>query len=92
MTDQIKPTRATRRVLLVLLTGDPGLDGPAIRHLAGINSLRAYGTIHRLERAGWVEGRWEGWADMESRHRLYQLTRQGRAKTIGLLGLKASDG
>ena len=50
MPDAIKPTRATRRVLLVLLTGAPELDGPAVRWMAGISWLRAYRVLDRLQR------------------------------------------
>ena len=91
MADQIRPTRATRRVLLALLTGDPDLDGRKTGHLAGICPARTYLTLHRLERYGWVTGQWMLMADGKPERRLYALTRQGRARAAVLLGLRMSD-
>jgi DNA-binding PadR family transcriptional regulator len=91
MPDAIRPTRATRRVLLVLLTGAPDLDGFTISHLAGMGSGRTYLVLHRLERAGWVMSEWGGLADTRPHRRYRHLTRQGRAKATLLLGLPPGE-
>ena len=90
---EIKPTRATRRVLLVLLTGASNLSGWPIGHISGTGAGSVYVVLARLEREGWVTSCWEERFDGRPRRRFYALTRQGRAKAIGLLGLQvAGDG
>jgi DNA-binding PadR family transcriptional regulator len=94
---EIRPTRATRRVLLVLLTGGERLSGYPIGHLAGVSSGSVYVALARLERAGWVTSEWEQNPPpgQRGRRRFYALTRSGRAKTIGLLrpfGLTMPEG
>lgn len=81
---EIRPTRVTRRVLLVLLTDADRLALYPIGHLAGVTSGRVYLTLRRLERLGWVT------AENPPR-KFYRLTRQGRAKAIGLLKLEMPD-
>ena len=85
---EIKPTRATRRVLVVLLTGASNLSGWPISHLSGISAGHVCVILARLEREGWITSRWEERCDGQPRRRFYALTRQGRAKAIGLLGLQ----
>jgi DNA-binding PadR family transcriptional regulator len=89
---EVKPTRRTRRVLLVLLTGASNLGGYTISHLAGVNSGLVYLTLDRLEDAGWVTSDREERFDGKPRGRFYRLSRQGRAKAIGLLGLEGTGG
>jgi PadR family transcriptional regulator, regulatory protein PadR len=91
MKPEIRPTRATRRVLLVLLTGAEGLSGYPLSRLSQVNSGRVYIVLGRLERAGWADGEWEQRYDGKPRRRFYHLTRQGRAKAIALLGLEMPD-
>jgi PadR family transcriptional regulator, regulatory protein PadR len=38
-----------------------------------------YPALHRLERGGWIRGRW-GTSDNNRRARYYELTRAGRAR------------
>jgi len=56
-----------------------GLD---IVNRAGLLPGTVYTTLRRLERRGWIEGRWEDPAIAESerrpRRRYYELTREGR--------------
>ena len=87
---EIRPTRRTRRVLLVLLTGAEGLSGYPISRLAGVGSGAVYVTLAKLEREGWVTGEWQQNPPpgQPGSRRFYRLTRQGRAKAIGLLRLE----
>lgn len=84
----VKPTRRTKRVLLVLLTGATNLSGYPISRAAGVGSGGVYVTLARLERAGWVGSRWGAPNAKGDRRRFYHLTVQGRALAIGLLGLE----
>ncbi len=84
---EIKPTRATRRVLLVLLTGAGRLSGYPIARAAQVNSGGVYVILARLERIGWVASDWEQGKPEGERRRFYQLTRYGRAKALEMLGL-----
>jgi PadR family transcriptional regulator, regulatory protein PadR len=91
---EIRPTRRVRRVLLVLLTGADELSGYPVSHLAGVNSAWVYVILARLERLGWVASEWQQNPPprQPGRRRFYRLTRQGRAKAIGLLNLEMPDG
>lgn len=84
----VKPTRRTRRVLLVLMTGATNLSGYPISRAAGVGSGAVYVTLARLERAGWVDSKWGAPNARGDRRRFYRLTLQGRARAIGLLGLE----
>ena len=87
---RIRPTRRVRRVLLVLLTGADNLSGITIMQLAGTTGFGAYTVIDRLEEAGWITGEWDQYM-APPRRRYYKLTRQGRAKAIGLLKLEMPE-
>lgn len=85
----IKLTRRTRRVLLVLLTGAGRLSGVAICRAAGVRPGTVRPLLARLEIEGWVASdREQGAAKGERPRRFYQLTRVGRAKALALLGLE----
>jgi DNA-binding PadR family transcriptional regulator len=87
---RIRPTRRTKHVLSVLLTGATNLDGLLIMQLAGTTGFGAYTVIDRLEEAGWITGEWDQYM-APPRRRYYKLTRQGRAKAIGLLKLEMPE-
>ena len=86
----VKPTRATRRVLLVLLTGAGRLSGFPLSRAAQVSAGRVYVILDRLEDLGWVAGDWEQDppAGRPGRRRFYQITRYGRAQALKLLGLE----
>ena len=48
---EIRPSRSTRRVLLVLLTGSPRLYGYSICRAAMVGSGTLYPLLERLEKA-----------------------------------------
>lgn len=86
---RIRITDPTLRVLGALLEANP-------RPLAGadfINSIRIFsGTLYpileRLERAGWIEGKWEDVDPSEAkrpRRRYYMFTGEGRVKAASAL-------
>jgi DNA-binding PadR family transcriptional regulator len=85
---EIKPTRGTRRVLLVLLTGAGRLSGYPISRAAMVGSGHVYVILARLERVGWVASDWEQGKPEGERRKFYQLTRYGRARALALLGLE----
>jgi DNA-binding PadR family transcriptional regulator len=86
---EITPTRATRRVLLVLLTGAGELSGFPISRAAMVGSGHVYVLLARLERAGWVASEWQENVPRgrPGPRRFYQLTRYGRAMALTMLGL-----
>jgi DNA-binding PadR family transcriptional regulator len=86
---EIKPTRATRRVLLVLLTGAGELSGYPISRAAMVGPGHVYVLLARLERIGWVASDWQESVPhgQPSPRRFYQLTRYGRAMALKMLGL-----
>jgi DNA-binding PadR family transcriptional regulator len=88
---EVKPTRATRRVLLVLLTGAGKLGGFTITRAAMVNSGTVHVVLAKLERAGWVTSEWDqhGVPATSPRRRFYELTAYGRARALALLGLEA---
>ena len=93
---EIKPTRATRRVLLVLLTGAPNLYGYSMCRAANVGPGTLYPLLERLEHAGWVERSWalttvQG-MPTGFRRALYKLTGKGRGEAFRLLGLEMPDG
>jgi DNA-binding PadR family transcriptional regulator len=85
---EIKPTRATRRVLLVLLTGAGKLSGYPISRAGMVHSGNVYVILARLERTGWVAADWEHGKPEGQRRRFYRLTRYGQAQALKLLGLE----
>jgi PadR family transcriptional regulator, regulatory protein PadR len=44
------------------------------------NAASLYPLLYRLERGGWIEGRWVEKADSTRRRRLYRLTPSGRRR------------
>lgn len=89
MAESIKPTRRTKRVLLVLLTGAGKLSSYPIARAAQVSGGHVYVILARLEREGWVASAWEDRpVNPAQRRRFYQLTRVGRAQALTLLGLE----
>lgn len=81
--------RSHRRVLLVLLTGAPGLGGYTIARAAMTGSGKVYPILARLERLGWAESDWEAPEPLDRpRRRFYRLTAEGRSQALEALGLK----
>jgi PadR family transcriptional regulator PadR len=82
--------RSHRRVLLVLLTGAPGLGGSTVARAAMTGYRRTHLILARLERLGWAESDWEC-PDLlpdRLRRRFYRLTPEGRRQALKALGLK----
>jgi PadR family transcriptional regulator, regulatory protein PadR len=78
--------RMTERTLSVLgaMLADPDADlyGYDLMVQADIKSGTLYPMLARLERAGWVESRWEETQALRRpRRRYYSLTPQGRSLT-----------
>jgi PadR family transcriptional regulator PadR len=90
----IRPTRKMKRVLLVLLTGAPGLSGYPICRAAGMWPGSVYPELARLEHAGWVASEWEDGPPLPNggRRRFYRLTAYGRHAAFGVLGLTNPEG
>jgi PadR family transcriptional regulator, regulatory protein PadR len=87
--DGVINNAATRRVLLVLLTGATNLWGYSLCELSGIGLSRVYPVLARLEDAEWIEGRWQEDApEGQDRRRYYSLTPRGRVQAAKLLGLE----
>jgi hypothetical protein len=88
--DGLPASRATRRILTLLLTGASNLDGWTIASLSGIMAARAYGVLDQLERADWVESEWDqrGMPVTSPRRRFYRLTARGRYMVPKMLGLE----
>jgi PadR family transcriptional regulator, regulatory protein PadR len=89
-TKPITPSRRTRRVLLVLLTGADNLSGVPIARLVGSGAGGVYRIMSRLEQAGWVTGTWEHNADGTPRRKYYRLTQHGIESAIEMLGLRGN--
>ena len=86
----IKPTRATRRVLLVLLTGAGRLSGYPVSRAAQVGSGHVYVVLARLEREGWADSEW-GPESEHGRRRFYRLTPRGRYYGLQMLGLEEGE-
>jgi DNA-binding PadR family transcriptional regulator len=86
----IRPTRATRRVLLALLSGAGNLSGYPISCAAQVGSGRVYTILNQLERAGWAASDW-GPETGFGRRRFYRLTARGRYHGLKMLGLEDGD-
>lgn len=64
------------------------VSGADIAQVMSIASGTLYPILLRLERAGWLESRWEDVAPSEvgrPRRRLYSITPQGRARAVTAL-------
>ena len=85
--DHIKPTRRTRRVLAVLLTGADGLSGYPIARQAGCGIAATHRILSRLLDAGWVTGQWDHHADGEPRHQYFRLTPEGTRQATRMLDI-----
>ena len=88
---RIRMTRTTRDVLAVLLDGlREDLHGLEVCRRAGLGSGTTYPILARLEKAGWVQARWEDeqeWLDpadgkRRPRRRYYTLTGEGERVAI----------
>lgn len=84
MVEPVRPTAAVVRVLDAFLE-DPGADryGLDLMRASGYPSGTLYPILTRLERAGWIEARWEdldpALAGRPAR-RYYRLTADGLAR------------
>lgn len=79
----VPPTRATRRVLLALLTGASNLSGYPLARAAQVGYGKVYVILARLEREGWVTG-----VQASTGRRFYRLTPRGRFGALRMLGLE----
>lgn len=84
MSDQLTITVPVAKVLAALL-GDPGGDhyGLELIKLTHLPSGTLYPILLRLERAGWVQSRWEDIDPVQAHRparRYYQLTSDGAAQ------------
>jgi DNA-binding PadR family transcriptional regulator len=91
---QLRDSKATRRVLTVLLTGARNIGGYTIWHLTGGSSGGVYVVLDRLEHNDppWITAEWEVLPDGvdRPRRRYYRLTPWGRQRALRLLGLEES--
>jgi DNA-binding MarR family transcriptional regulator len=85
-----RAARRQRRVLLVLLTGASNLGGYTVCQAAQVGPGTFYPMMDRLERTGWVTGRWEAVPAGEDRprRRFYSLTLKGQMRARQMLGLR----
>ena len=95
--DSPQLTTQTLKVLVALMR-DPRdeLSGAQITKSAGLHSGTLYPILFRLQRAGWLESRWEV-EDPKSlgrpRRRYYRVTSLGAQKArAGIQGIKAVVG
>ena len=76
---KIRFTVPTKMVLHVFSSADAGteLSGAQIRSIAGLGTGTLYPILFRLERAGWLESRWEDIdpkQEKRPRRRFYKAT------------------
>lgn len=71
---------ATVAVLRSLLDLPDGDYGYRIMTRARVSSGTVYPILQRLERAGWIEGYWNGHGKTGQRRRFYEFTEVGRQK------------
>jgi PadR family transcriptional regulator, regulatory protein PadR len=87
--DEPRLTAPTIKVLGMLVTSSPmELSGAEIAEVTKLASGTLYPILFRLERAGWVESRWETDNPSElgrPRRRFYQLTGIGVKKARSAL-------
>jgi PadR family transcriptional regulator, regulatory protein PadR len=83
--------RGQRRLLLVFLTGAAELSGYPACRAAQVSSGVFYPMTARLENAGWVTSHWQPDPPpgAPARRRFYQLTPEGYAGALRVLGLAA---
>lgn len=87
-----KPNRRERRILLVLMTGAPGLSGYPISRLAQTGSGSVYPTLARLEKLGWATSERDTVETPNGgRRRFYKLTVTGRENVARLLGIQLEE-
>jgi PadR family transcriptional regulator len=88
---RLRLTTSTRLVLDVLMAADPD-DLPwgyRICEQAGLGSGTVYPVLERLERAGWIAGRWEiGQPTDRPRRRFYALTGTGQQEYTAALAAR----
>jgi DNA-binding PadR family transcriptional regulator len=87
----VAPTRATRRVLLALLSGASNLSGYPLARAAQVGYGKVYVILARLEREGWADSDW-GPETAHGRRRFYRLTTRGRYYALRTLGLEDDHG
>jgi hypothetical protein len=89
----IRPTRRTKRVLLVLLTGAGRLSLYPIERAAMVSSRHVDKVLPQLEAAEWVVTvPHPDILVLGQPFSCYELTPYGRAEALALLGLKNADG
>ena len=81
----IRPTRATRRVLLALLSGAGNLHARRLGEAAGVRSWTLYPFLEHLEAAGWTD-KHRRHVGLERKY-CYDLTDIGRLHAAAELGL-----
>ncbi len=81
-------TPATLSVLQALRAEGPDSWGLRIVKSTGAPSGSVYPILERLERAGWVESRWEDdSARPGARRRLYRFTAEGATAAVSALAV-----
>lgn len=81
-------SHATLRILRALLAVSDAVSGADLTRATGVPSGTMYPTLERLERAGWLAGRWEsGDPRVLGRplRRLYRLTAIGERRAREVL-------
>jgi len=89
MSKSTRITKQTERILEAILT-DPSADwwGSKIAPIARLKSGTLYPALMRMERLGWLSGRWEEIDPASAgrpRRRLYRLTGKGEAAAQEIL-------
>lgn len=85
-------TKQTERILEAILT-EPTADwwGSKIAPIAGLKSGTLYPALMRMERLGWLSGRWEEIdpaTEGRPRRRLYRLTGKGEVVAQEILAVE----
>lgn len=87
----IRLTTTTLQVLEVLAGRSGEVYGLEIATATGLMTGTIYPILARLERAGWVEGRWDTSDDRGPRKRYYRLTPPARQETEEILAARAKE-
>jgi PadR family transcriptional regulator, regulatory protein PadR len=88
----IRLTTTTLQVLEVLCSHEEQVYGLEIATKTGLMTGTVYPILARLERAGWVIGKWDTSDESRGpRKRFYQLTPQAREESEALLGARAAS-
>jgi DNA-binding PadR family transcriptional regulator len=85
--EKVRMGRASRRVLLTLLSGATNLSGFPIGRAAQVGYGHVYIVLARLEHEEWVTSDWGEPNKYGDRRRFYRLTPYGRVRALKVLGL-----